>query len=56
MNNKGREALEQVAQKSSACPIHGAIQAQVGLGSEQLDLSADIHTDPPKGSTEAHGK
>lgn len=35
--------MEEVALKSSGCPITGNIQGHVGLGSEQQDLIEDDH-------------
>jgi len=34
--------LEQVAQRSSGCPIPGVVQGQVGWGSEQHDVVKDV--------------
>ena len=40
--NEGGETLEQVAQRGCTRPIPGNIQGQVGQGSEQPDLVADV--------------
>jgi len=40
---EGGETLAQVAQRGDRCPIHGNIQGQVGWGSEQPGLVADVH-------------
>ena len=37
---KGSEALEQVAQRGSGCPILGDIQGQAGWGSDQPNLTS----------------
>jgi len=40
--DKGSEAVEQIARRSSGGPIPGNIQGQVGQGSEQPDLVEDV--------------
>ena len=45
-----------VVQRHGGCPIHGHIQGQAGLGSEQPDLAVDIPADNPEDSTKVHGK
>ena len=42
LHHEGSEALAQVAQRSSGDPIPGNIQGQVGQGSEQPGLVADV--------------
>ena len=39
---EGGETLEEVAQRSSGCPIIGSVQGQVGRGFEQTDLVEDV--------------
>ena len=40
--SEGGEALEQVVQRSSGCPIHGDLQGQAGQCSEQPDLAVCV--------------
>jgi len=42
IRKQGGEALAQIAQRGGRCPIPGNIQHQVGRGSEQPDLVADV--------------
>ena len=39
---KGSEALEQVAQRGTGCPVLGDTQGQAGLDSEQSDLAVGV--------------
>jgi len=41
---EGGEALEQIAQRGSGCPITGVIQSQTGRGSEQPEQAVGIPT------------
>jgi len=40
--NAGSETLEQVVQRSCACPILGSVQSEVRWGFEQPDLLKDV--------------
>ena len=40
---KGHEVCEQVVWNSGGCPVPGDVQGQAGPGSEQPDLSVDVH-------------
>jgi len=51
---EGGEALEQVAQRSSGCPLLGGVQGQVVWGFEQTDLVKDT-SQPHLCAWEDHG-